>query len=505
MVDDETPAVTIVGAGPTGLALAVELLSAGVSFRIVDAAPGPVHESRALAIQARTLEVLDRAGVSPQLVAAGDPARSIALHARRAVTTLPLFDQANSETAYPFILFLSQSRTEQILLEHLESRGVVVERDVTVTAAQQDAERVTLTVEGPGGPEVLHTSYLVGCDGSHSAVRRTTGIPFIGRGFPQTFAIADLEADGLERDKVHAFVASSGIMFFFPLGTPATWRLLGMLPDAQDPAPLDRAELQALVDSYTSGSVLEVRLHEPVWATRFTVQSRRAERFRSGRVFLAGDAAHIHSPAGAQGMNTGIQDAVNLGWKLAQVILLKAPDALLGTYGDERLPVARGVLRMTDRLFRMATTGNPLVAFARPRVAPAALSIVARSRALRLLGFRSVSQIALGYRRGRLAAAPGQVRWRGLRAGDRLPDVEVQVAGEAVNLRDRLLTPRYLLVAINAPEGGEWGDAVTELNARAPRDRPAWVLVRPDGYIAGIWARPKGVRDYIRSWCAPAA
>ena len=471
----------------------------------MDAAPGPVHESRALAIQARTLEVLDRSRLSAQLIAAGDPARSIVMHARRAAITIPLFDEANRETSYPFILFLSQARTEQILLEHLESRGVVIERNVTVTGVEQDDARVTFTVETPSGPEVRHTAFLVGCDGSHSAVRRATGIPFSGRGFPQSFAIAALEVDDLEREQVHAFVSSSGIMFFFPLGTPATWRLLGMLPASHDPRPLELAELQALVDSYTGGSSLRLRLRDPVWATRFSVQSRRAEGFRSARVFLAGDAAHIHSPAGAQGMNTGIQDAVNLGWKLAQVILLHAPDALLDTYSDERAPVARAVLRMTDRLFTMATTGNPVVAFARPRLAPAVLGMVVRSRGFRLAGFRTISQIALRLPPGRLPRTGGRVLWRGFRAGVRLADIEVDVAGETVNLRERLVTTRYLLAAVNSPERGMWGEAVAELSVTAPDDRPLWVLVRPDGYIAGIWARPEGVRDYLRSWCAPAA
>jgi 2-polyprenyl-6-methoxyphenol hydroxylase-like FAD-dependent oxidoreductase len=501
MVADRTAAVTIAGAGPTGLTLAVELLAAGIPFRIVDAAPGPVHESRALAIQARTLEVLDRSGVSPALVAAGDPARSISLHAGRTVT-VPLFDEANDETAYPFILFLSQARTEQLLLEHLEERGVVVERNVTVTGVLQDDDGVTTQLDTPRGPETLRTAYLVGCDGSHSAVRTASGIGFSGHGFPQSFAIADVEADGLQLERVHAFVSAAGILFFFPLGTPTTWRLLGMLPGPAGTSPLDLAAVQSLVDAYAVGSP-PIRLHDPVWITRFTVQSRRADRFRSGRVFLAGDAAHIHSPAGAQGMNTGIQDAVNLGWKLAQRLGGVAPDRLLATYDDERVPVARGVLRMTDRLFRMATTRNRLVASARPRLAPAVLGVVTRSRLLRRVGFRVVSQLALGYRRGPLTG--GRARWNGLRAGDRLPDIEADVAGERVNLRRRLVTPGYLLVCVNAPAEGEWGGAVTPLAAEVPGDRPAWVLVRPDGYVAGIWRDPAGVRAFLQSWTTPPA
>ncbi|MEO7897829.1 MAG: FAD-dependent monooxygenase [Pseudolysinimonas sp.] len=382
-MSDARPAVTIVGAGPTGLTLAVELLAAGVSFRIVDAAATSVHESRALAIQARTLEVLERSGIADLLVADGDPARVIEMHGTRDVT-LPLFDGAKSRTRYPFLLFLSQARTEQILLEHLEQHGIRVERDTSLVGLTQDAKGVRLDVQAAAGRQSFETDYVVGCDGAHSAARILTGIPFTGSGFPQMFAIADLEVDGLEQGRVHAYVTSAGLMFFFPLGSPATWRLLVMLPPDLQNSDLDLSVLQLVVDEYAGASKLVLR--DPAWVTRFQVQSRYAQRFRDRRVFLAGDAAHIHGPAGAQGMNTGIQDAANLGWKLAQVLSGQASDELLGSYEDERLPVARGVLRMTDRLFRMATTSNPLIRFVRPRVAPFALSVVTRSRLLRQLG-----------------------------------------------------------------------------------------------------------------------
>lgn len=496
--------VTIVGAGPTGLTLAVELCRAGVPFRIVDSAGGAVHESRALAIQARTLEVLGGSAISAELVAAGAPARSIALHARRTVA-VPLFDEANTETAYPFILFLSQAETERILLSWLKQRDVTVERGARVGLVRSDVDGVTFEVETAAGREVRRTGYLIGCDGAHSAVRAAADIPFAGSGFPQSFAIADLEVDGLPPDRVHAFVSAAGILFFFPLGTPASWRLLGMLPDAAAAEPLDLEHLQRLVDSYTAGSGLSYQVSSPVWVTTFKVQSRRAQQFRKGRVFLAGDAAHIHSPAGAQGMNTGIQDAVNLGWKLAQVIQGIAVENLLDTYQDERLPVARSVLRMTDRLFRMATTPTRLVRWLRPRLAPAVLSLVVRSRTARQVGFRSISQLALDYRSGTVAGSAGQISWRGLRAGDRLPDIDViDEGGHRINLRESLVIPNYLLVGANVHPASDWGHGLDVLLAVQPGEPSAWLLIRPDGYLAGIWRSDSGVRAYLRQWVTPA-
>ena len=497
------PPVLIVGAGPTGLTLAVELLAAGVPFRLIDSAGTAVHESRALAMQARTLEVLERDGIAARLVAEGDPARVIALHAAREID-VPLFDGAEERTNYPFLLFISQARTEQILLEHLERRGVFVERGTRLVGVAQNSRNVTVELTSSSGSESVEVEFVVGCDGAHSAVRTLGGIEFVGSGFPQSFAIADLEVDGLHPDRVHAYITSAGLMFFFPLGVPATWRLLAMLPDAADGGDIDLAMLQRVVDDYTGGTGLT--LHDAVWVTRFQVQSRHARRFRQGRIFLAGDAAHIHSPAGAQGMNTGIQDAVNLGWRLAQVIRGDAPDPLLDGYEDERLPVARSVLRMTDRLFRMATTSNPLVRFARPRLAPAVLGLAVGSRSLRQLGFGVISQIAITYRHRAPARASRSDRWGRLRAGDRLPPFPLIVDGLTVDLRQHLATPKYLLAVIGVSDSDVADDLarqVAVVRGDLPGDRShqreTWLLVRPDGYIAGIWRTVDGLRAFLRS------
>lgn len=521
--------VLVVGAGPTGLALALELAAWGIAVRVVDAAPDAVHESRALAVQARTLELLARHGVADRLVSAGDPATTLVLHGGRRESEVALFGSGLRDTAYPFVLFVSQAVTERVLLERLTEYGVRVERDSTLVRLDQDAGavRCRLAVDD-GDTATVRARYVVGCDGAHSAVRKSSRIAFPGTAFPQTFVLADLEADGLQARRIHAYLASEGVLFFFPLGSPATWRTLVMRPSGQGPSTI--AALQRLTDRYTNG---RVRLRDPVWLTDFTIHSRCADQFRRGRVLLAGDAAHIHSPAGAQGMNTGIQDAVNLGWKLALVCRGQARSTLLDTYQAERMPVARAVLRMTDRAFRIATSDNPLLKVLRPRLAPLALLLASHVPALRRAGFRRISELAVHYpdsppssgHAGRLRPGP--------RPGDRFPDVPITIAGRPTTVHAHLHATGFHLILCGPPAA--WNEApLRRLRERGPllevshltnRTGPAdaWMtngstlsrlgargesttayLVRPDGYL-GLRAKGptlRGVEAYLAALTA---
>ncbi|HEX6568585.1 MAG TPA: FAD-dependent monooxygenase [Acidimicrobiales bacterium] len=507
--------VLVVGAGPTGLALAAQLRAFGTSFRIVGRQPDRVHESRALAVQPRTLEVLASLGLAEAMVDRGNPAMRVRLHARGRTTAVPLFDIGLDDTAYPFLLFLSQADTEAILDEHLARHDVIVERGVELTDLDQGPDRVTCTLaHGDGRIEQLRARYVVGCDGAHSTVRERAGIEFAGGAYPQTFVLADLDADGLEPGAVHVYLADPGMLFFFPLAEPAGWRLLGwplgtVAPTAAEPT---RAELQSLTDAYTADAP---SLHEPVWATYFRLQHRHARAYRGGRVFVAGDAAHVHSPAGAQGMNTGIQDAWNLGWKLALVADGIADPALLDTYQAERQPVGRRVLRFTDRAFTIATSTGPVTRFLRTRAAPQLARFATRFTAGRAAGFRTLSQLAVDYRDSP-AVADGRPRpRRGPRAGDRLPDAPVRLDDRPTTLHRACAAPRLHLLLTGTP--GDWpgervssladrytglvdvhrltrrpaagalhdtsGDAHRRLGLDRP-DRPAHLLVRPDGHIA---------------------
>ncbi|GAB3523624.1 FAD-dependent monooxygenase [Phytohabitans suffuscus] len=486
--------VLVVGAGPTGLALAAHLAADRVRVTVVDRAADRAHESRALAIQPRTLEVLaglrdgtgpdpDRS-VSQRLVEAGNRMARLRVHTRGRVATVPMSDLDFPGTAYPFLLVLSQARTERILAEHLAAAGVEVRRRVALTGLTQTPDGVECALRGPDGrEETVRARYVVGCDGAHSTVRRLAGIEFTGSTYPQAFALADLEADGVERGAAHVYLSAGGPLFFFPLEQPATWRLLVMLPASTSDTPrLD--ELQALADDHTGGAV---RLRDPVWLTDFRLHLRAATAYRSGRLFLAGDAAHIHSPAGAQGMNTGIQDAANLAWKLAAV-LRGGPAELLDTYEAERAPVGRWVMRLSDRAFRAATSTSAPVRFARTRVVPLLLPLAARLRRGRSTVLRAVSQLDIRYRHSPLSTeGPGAPR-RGPRAGDRWPG-PAEAATPGWHLLWPLDTPPPARVTAHRHPGG------------------AIVLVRPDGHI-GYRSGPDGADGldaYIGRWLTPPA
>ncbi|MBX6724335.1 MAG: FAD-dependent monooxygenase, partial [Dactylosporangium sp.] len=327
--------------------------------RVIDRRAEPVHESRALAVQPRTLEVLRPFGVSDALVARGNPAVRLHLHGPGGEVSFPLFDLGMDDTPYPFLLVVSQAVTEEVLGGHLAGQGVAVDRPVELLALADEGDAVTCTLSGAGGAtERVRAAYVVGCDGARSTTRTLAGIDFRGGRYPQTFALADLSVDGLEPDTAHAFFGSDGIALFFPLVRPAPWRLIAMRPPGGWPGTppgqdTSLRDLQAAVDRFTGG---RVRLHDPVWRSDFRLQHRQAVTYRSGRVFVAGDAAHVHSPAGAQGMNTGIQDAVNLGWKVALVARGLTPARLLDSYDVERRPVGAMVVRATDRAFTVATS-----------------------------------------------------------------------------------------------------------------------------------------------------
>ncbi len=510
----------IVGAGPTGLSLAAQLRAVGATVRIVDRHLDRVHESRALAVQPRTLEILRAVGLSRRLVEQGLRAGSLQMHLNGRTVPIPLFDVGVEDTAYPFLLFISQAETEQILIEHLASGGVRVERPVELVAFEQGGQDVTCTLRHTDGrTERVRARYLVGCDGSHSTVRTLAGIRFAGGAYPQAFALGDLEADGdLEPGTAHVFMGRRGMLFFFPLGRPATWRMLGMLPGADQPGRSGDGEragsevtlddLQAIADDFTGGGL---RLRDPVWLTEFHIRHRQAAHYRAGRIFLAGDAVHVHSPAGAQGMNTGIQDAWNLAWKLSLAAKGVAGDALLDSYEVERLPVGRFVLAFTDRAFRLSTSDSPFVRLMRTHLAPRLMSLALRLPKGRGYGFRVISQLSISYRRSPVVEDGRPAPRRGPKAGGRLPDALVVRDGQPCWLQEALAAPSFHLLLCGPPDG--WDDhqldavrtryaglvAVHRLAREAAADvlhdrdgralarlkvkGAAHYLVRPDGYI----------------------
>ena len=530
--------VLVVGAGPTGLALATQLQRFGTRFRIVDRAADRVHESRALAIQPRTLEVLGGVGVADALVEQGNPTVGLRLHAAGRTAGLPLFDLGGDDTAFPFLLFLSQAETEAILAKHLVHHGVPIEREVSLVGMEQGGDRVACTLrQASGGVERSEFRYVVGCDGAPSTVREQAGIRFAGGSYPQTFVLADLDVDGLEPGAAHVYLADAGMLFFFPLDRPAAWRLLGWPPagtiaDAEVRPTL--TDLAALVDAYAGDTL---RPGEPVWSTYFRLYHRQAVAYRSGRVFVAGDAAHVHSPAGAQGMNTGIQDAWNLGWKLALVLAGQADPTLLDTYGDERQPIGRQVVRLTDRAFTIATSTSRSIRFARTRVVPRLAALAPHvPRRVRARAFRTLAQLTISYRHSAASLEGRPPLRRGPRAGDRLPDAPVEIDGRATTLHQALAAPRLHVLVVGpadtsragphrisdrypglvevhrltrTPGSGALHDVTGVAHHRLGHSRArgsAHYLVRPDGHIAyrAGGTDLAGLDVYLTRWFPPA-
>jgi 2-polyprenyl-6-methoxyphenol hydroxylase-like FAD-dependent oxidoreductase len=499
--------VLVVGAGPTGLALAAQLAAFGVSPVLVDAATDRVHESRALAVQPRTLEVLRPFGVSDELVARGSRGVRLRITAGGRVARTALFDVGADDTAYPFLLFVSQAETEAVLADHLAGQGVDIHRGVRLETCHRDGDRLLCRLrDADGGRRTVAARWVVGCDGAHSTVRAQAGIAFTGGRYPQTFCLADLSADGVETGAVNTYLAAGGPLFFFPLGSPAPWRLITFLPEdgpSEGPIPLDR--LQRLVDEATGGTV---QLRDPVWTSAFRVAHRGAQHYRAGRAFVAGDAAHVHSPAGGQGMNTGIQDAVNLGWKLGLVCRGAAPEELLDSYDAERRPVGQEVLRFTDRAFTAATADTVLMRTIRTRLVPYLLPVVLRLRPGRRLAFRTVSQLGIRYRRSpAVQPSRGRSRARSPRPGDRLPDVRIGPRW----LSEELAGPAFTLLAIGMDDA-EVADlragfapwlVVRELQSPTARRLglrdSGWLLVRPDGHVGarGAGADLGGAERYL--------
>lgn len=350
-----TADVAIVGAGPTGLALANVLAARGVSFALVDRLAEGANTSRAAVIHARTLEVLEELGVTERLRVEGHVVPRFTLRDRgRALATIEF---GRLPTRYPFTLMIPQFRTEAILADRLRELGGRVHRGLEVTDVRQDGDGVSLTIAAQGGPSnALRARYVVGADGMESTVRKCAGIGFSGDKYDKSFVLADVRMNWpLSLDEVMLFLSPDGLVVVAPL-PGGRHRVVATMDDAPEHPNL--ADVQRLLDTRgpTSGTT---RVDEIVWSSRFRVHHRVADRYRAGRILLAGDAAHVHSPAGGQGMNTGIQDAVALGHALAEVLKEGASESRLDDYERSRRPVAKHVVAFTDRMTRMATLRSP--------------------------------------------------------------------------------------------------------------------------------------------------
>ncbi len=422
--------VLIIGAGPTGLVLALWLTKLGVKVRIIDKTAEPGTTSRALAVQARTLELYRQLDLTEAVVARGHRVPAVNLWVKgEAAARVSFGSVGEGLTPYPFLHIFPQDQHERLLIERLQALGVTVERRSELVGFTDEKERIIARLRGPDGREVdCAAAYIAGCDGARSIVRDTIGTGFPGGTYRQIFYVADVEAAGAAvNGELHIALDEADFLGVFPLAGQGKARLIGTVRDER----AGRADTLTFNDvSNRAITHLKVRVEKVNWFSTYHVHHRVTEHFRKGRAFLLGDAAHIHSPAGGQGMNTGIGDAINLAWKLAAVVAGRAGDNLLDSYEAERIGFARRLVSTTDRVFSFATADGKIAEILRTRVAPVLIPRVAAFEAVREFLFRTVSQIMLNYRGGPLSrGAAGQVQ-----GGDRLPWVRIDGADNFASL-----------------------------------------------------------------------
>lgn len=410
--------VLIVGAGPTGLVLALFLKKRGIRFRIIDRNQGPGTTSRALAVQARTLEFYRQLGIDQKIISEGVLAKELHfLRSGKLAVKVEFGAIGEGESPYPYLLFLSQDVHEEILVQELARVGVEIERNTSLKEFKEIDNRVFAVLDGPKGEEKVQADFLVGCDGAHSAVRHGMNFNFPGGTYAQVFFVADVEAKEERKEAVQVSVSRKDFCILMPIQQKASIRLTGLVPPgSENKTEITYKDVSAAVQNNLGLSITKIN-----WFSSYRVHHRVVDSFRKGRVFLAGDAAHIHSPAGGQGMNTGIGDAVNLAWKIAEVLrgskIDNRQELLLSSYNAERHTFARVLVTTTDQAFQVIASRSWLGGIVRCYIIPTLLAYLVRSRAIGRLMFRTISQIRIQYRNSPLT----QPSTGTLQAGNRLP------------------------------------------------------------------------------------
>jgi 2-polyprenyl-6-methoxyphenol hydroxylase-like FAD-dependent oxidoreductase len=480
-------AVLVVGAGPVGLTMAADLARYRVPVRIIDKAPARTDKSKALVIWSRSLELMARMGCADRFVAAGMKVTAANIVAGGERIARIGLDMAG--TPYPYALMIPQSETERLMEEELNSRGVYVERQLELVGFASGDDGVTAILRhADGREESIETPWLIGSDGAHSAVRHGLGMAFEGNTIPTDWALADvhLSGEGVPVGELGIYWHTEGILALFPI-TPGRWRVIADVGITQlgahrsDPT---LEEIQALLDQRGPGGI---QATEPIWLSCFTINERKVADYSTGRVFLTGDAAHIHSPAGGQGMNTGMQDAFNLAWKLALVSRgLASPDPLIASYSVERSEVGRQVLAAAGNLTKVAMLRGRVRQSLRNHIGALLFGLTPVRRSMT----NTMSELSIGYPKGPLTEEhAGQ--HSGPAAGSRapvLPDADPIGGGD---------TPRFTLFGHAGPQSAAL--ISRRPDQLEPQVRPPFApdglwLVRPDGYVAataagGDWAR----------------
>ena len=506
--------VLIVGAGPTGLMLANQLGRRGVRAQIIDRHAGPARETRALGVQTRTLEIYAQLGIVERALELGRRATGANMWAEgRWAARVPLGDIGRELSPYPFVLILGQDDNERLMGDRLRDWGMAVQWRTELVGLAQEPGQVTATLKDPGGAlRRLTAAWVAGCDGARSAVRELSGIGFPGEPYEHVFFVADTRATGsMVPDELNVYLWREGFHLFFPMRGTDHWRVVGILP----PALRGRDDLtfNDVIPAVRREAGAELAFQECTWFSTYRIHHRRAARFRDRRAFLLGDAAHIHSPVGAQGMNTGLQDAYNLAWKLALVTSRRAAPALLDSYEAERIPVAERLLRTTDRAFALIVSDDWLAGLFRTRILARILAFAMERETIRKLAFLTISQTGIRYRASPLSETLAGLPRGAPRAGDRVPwlRLKLEPTGSAEDLFQKLADTRVNLIVIGQSPPPGLGEPLHTLVvpedpgndrelARVGIPKPSFYLLRPDGHIglAGVRLEVAAVARYLQ-------
>jgi 2-polyprenyl-6-methoxyphenol hydroxylase-like FAD-dependent oxidoreductase len=509
--------VLVVGAGPTGLMLANQLARRGVRVLIIDRHAGPSLQTRALGVQARTLEIYAQLGIVERALELGKRSTGANIWAQgRKMARVPFGEAGQDATPYPFILILGQDDNERIMGDRLRDLGISVQWNTELIGLEQETDRVTATLKLPDGTSrKILAAWVAGCDGARSAVRALSGIAFPGAPYEHVFFVADVEATGnMVADEVNVYLWQEGFHLLFPMRGKDHWRIVGILPPAL--RGRDDVAFEAVIPSLRNEAGAGLSFKACTWFSTYRIHHRGAARFRDRRCFLLGDAAHIHSPVGAQGMNTGLQDAYNLAWKLALVVKGRAAPTLLDSYEDERIPVARRLLSTTDRAFRLVVSDSPLAGLFRTKVLARIAAFAMNRQRIQRFAFRTVSQIGIHYRTSALSQSLDGLPADAPRAGDRFPWLTLKFGanGPAEDSFRQLDDTRFNLLLFGQPALPEGArdlgnllrlheipsDPVNDAElARTRIPQPSSYLLRPDGHVGlcGVRLEIAAVKRYV--------
>ena len=539
MDTSETKPVLIVGAGPTGMTAAIELSRFGIPVRLVEKTAEPATTSRAVGVQARTLELFEHRGMTGKMLAVGNQAPGASIHGGG--KRIFRLEYSHVDSNYGYTLFISQAETERVLREQLAAQNVPIERGVEMIAFAQAESHHSSGLPGSvsatlrhedGSLEEVEAAYMISAEGAHSKARKTLGLDFHGKALQEDYALGDFYVDSeLTQTDMHIFSSEYGFMGMFPMGDHR-WRVIASNP-LSEPSKDTKPELDELQKIYDMRAEVPAKFRDLQWSSWFRINSRMTDRLQDEQIFLGGDSAHIHSPAGAQGMNTGIQDSINLGWKLAMVLQGKATNHLLDTYGEDRLPAIRSVLEGTEGLTRLIGSENPAVRSVVSHVAP----LLVGTDFVQTKSTTTLSQVGLNYRDSSLSET--HEHYGSMRAGDRLPDLDVTLQNQPHSSKQNpmpaklfsLIDPsKFMLLYVNISDPvslhsevqqalAPWNDVINGYQIAAPDpassqykhftdnfgSKPSLVLVRPDSYIgfmAGEDSLAKLV-NYLQKWLIP--